>query len=520
MSFESIRPTVEPMPFAQALRDVPVLRWINADQPAQETLVSGVTVSSRDCDQGWVFVAIPGMVRHGVAFAASAIREGAVAVITDEVGAQELAAQGENVAIAVVDDPRAVGAIAARNVYGNAAEKLLTMAITGTNGKTTTSYLMRAALQARFPNPLLSGTVETIADTFRFRSDQTTAEAPIIHRLLAFAVQQGLGGAVVETSSHALSLNRVDGIVFDVVGFTNLQHDHLDFYGTMDEYFKAKALLFTPEHSKLGVVCVDDEWGKRLAETASVPVVTVAALSDSPADWHVRNIHPDMEAGCMVFTLVSPDGEEHRVIMPIMGEVNVQNTAVAVVCAVEAGIEMADVLHAVEHAEQIPGRMEKINPQPHNQPLVIVDYAHTPEALEWTLRSTRELTPGKLHIVFGTDGDRDPTKREVMARIAAEQADVLWITDENPRTENAQSIRDQLLAGARLVRPDLEDVTEIKTCRRDAVRKAILNAQPGDTVIITGKGAEWYQDIDGIKHEYNDAPVSREVLHGDVRSQM
>lgn len=520
MTFENIRPVVEPMPFSDALADVPVLRWIDADQPAQDTLVSGVTVSSRDCAQGWVFVAIPGMVRHGIAFAGAAIREGCVAVITDEAGAAELAAQGERIAVAVVEDPRAAGAIVSRNVYRRAAEKLVTMAITGTNGKTTTSYLMRAALQARFPHPLLSGTVETIADTFRFRSDQTTAEAPIIHRLLAFAAQQGLGGAVVETSSHALSLNRVDGIVFDVVGFTNLQHDHLDFYGTMDEYFKAKALLFSPDHSKKGVVCVDDEWGQKLARSAGVPVVTVAALTDTPADWHVHDIHPDMSIGCMVFTLVSPAGENHRVLMPIMGEVNVQNTAVAIVCAVEAGIDIADVLKAVENAEQIPGRMEKINPTPHNQPLVIVDYAHTPEALEWTLRSTRALTPGKLHIVFGCDGDRDPFKRPIMARIAAEQADVLWVTDENPHTEDAQSIRDAILDGAREIRPDLSNVNEVKTCRRDAVRRAILTAEPGDTVIITGKGAEWYQDIDGIKHEYNDAPVSREVLRWDVRTQM
>ena len=179
----------------------------------------------------------------------------------------------------------------------------------------------------------------------------------------------------------------------------------------------------------------------------------VSALTSESADWQVRDIAPDQSIGRTVFTLVDPTGTGHRVAMPILGEVNVQNTAVAIVSAVTLGIDLADVITSVENAPQIPGRMEKVNPTPGAQPLVIVDYAHTPEALEWTLRSTRELTPGKVVIVFGTDGDRDATKREHLAQIAAREADILWVTDENPRTEDPQSIRDYLLRGIASVRP-------------------------------------------------------------------
>lgn len=520
MSFTDIRPHIEPMPFLQAVADIDVLRWIDGDSPAQDTPVCGVTVSSRDCESGWIFVAIPGLKKHGITFAQGAIRQGAVAIITDEAGAAQLSTLGITAPVAVVEDPRHASALVAARVNGMPAERLVTMAITGTNGKTTTSYMMRAALQAIHPNPALTGTNESLVDNIRFRSDQTTAEAPAIQRLLALAVERELGAAVIETSSHALSLNRVDGIQFDVVGFTNLQHDHLDFHHTMEEYLEAKAILFTPEHAKRGVVCVDDQWGQKLAQTASIPVQTVAALSDTPADWTVTSTRPDLKSGRLFFTLRDPQGTEHVVPMPILGEVNVQNTAVAIVCAAQLGIPMDKILHAIEHAEQVPYRMQKMNPVPQGQPLVIVDYAHTPEALEWTLRSTQTITSGKLYIVFGSDGDRDPIKRPILGRIAAQVADVLFVTDENPRTEDAQSIRNEVLAGVREVRPDLHDVVEVTTCRRDAVRRAILTAQYGDTVIITGKGPEWYQDIGGIKHEYNDAPVSMEVLSQDPRTQL
>lgn len=525
-SVVDIRPAVSPLPLSAALEGLELEALL---APTGEPLapaefgalaVSGVTVSSIDCEPGWIFVAIPGLAQHGVRFARAAREAGACVLVTDAAGAERAREDGVALPVVVLADPRAAAAAIARNVYRAPAENLKTMAVTGTNGKTTTSFLMRAALGVEYADPSICGTVETRVGDLRFRSDQTTAESPVVERFLALSLESGLGAAVVETSSHALSFRRVDGVVFDVVGFTNLQHDHLDYYGDMEHYFEAKKELFTPAHARSGVVCVDDEWGRRLAAEASIPVVTVSALTAEDADWQVSDVHPDRSIGRIVFDLVDPEGSAHRVAMPILGEVNVQNTAVAIVAAVRLGYDVDAVIAAVERAEQIPGRMEKVNPEPKGQPLVIVDYAHTPEALEWTLRSTRDLTAGRLHIVFGTDGDRDASKREILAAIAAREADVLWVTDENPRTEDPQSIRDYLLRGIASVRPGMEDVVEVRTCRRDAVRKAILGAEPGDTVIITGKGAEWYQDVEGIKHEYNDVPVAREVLEYDLRSHV
>lgn len=516
-----IRPSVTPILLSDALRGLAVLEWVDAPGvPARSVVVGGVTVSTLDLDPGWLFVAIPGLTQHGIRFARRAVEEGAVAVLTDEEGARRVAQEGLAVPVAVVADPRSAAAVVSATVYGHPADRLRTLAVTGTNGKTTTSYLMRAALGAAHQDPALCGTVETLIGDLRILSEHTTNEAPVVQRMLALAEQEGLGAAVIETSAHALSLHRVDGVVFDVAGFTNLQHDHLDYYHDMEHYFAAKRLLFTPAHSRRGVVCVDDQWGRRLAAESEVPVVTVSALTDQPADWTVRDTHADRETSRTVFTLVDPDGRGHAVATPVLGDVNVQNTAVAIVAATVLGLDVDAVIAAVERADQVPGRMEKVNALPHPaQPLVVVDYAHTPEGLEWTLRSTRELTRGRIVLVFGTDGDRDATKRAPLARIAARLADDLWVTDENPRTEDAASIRAQLLAGVADVRPDLRGVVEVSTCRRDAVRRAILAARPGDTVLITGKGAEWYQDIEGIKHVYNDVPVSREVLDQDPRGR-
>ncbi|WP_276738243.1 UDP-N-acetylmuramoyl-L-alanyl-D-glutamate--2,6-diaminopimelate ligase [Actinomyces bouchesdurhonensis] len=522
-SVTDIRPSIDPLPLQRAFDGLDVEGFYGADGASAalkgcDLAVTGVTVSSNDCEPGWIFVAIPGLKQHGIRFAHAAIEAGASVILTDEEGRVQAHERGLGTPVVQVADPRGVVPALCANVYSCPSSRLTTMAVTGTNGKTTTSYLMRAAIASRFPQASLCGTVETHVGPISFEAVRTTAEAPVIARFLAATEQYGCGAGVIELSAHALSLHRVDGIVFDVAAFTNLQHDHLDYYGDMEHYFAAKALLFTPSHSRAGVVCVDDEWGRRLAAQASVPVTTVSALTNESADWQVRDIHPDKAIGRTVFTLVDPDGVGHRVAMPILGEVNVQNTAVAIVSAVTLGIDLADVIASVEGAPQIPGRMEKVNPVPGPQPLVIVDYAHTPEALEWTLRSTRELTPGKVVIVFGTDGDRDATKREQLAEIAAREADVLWVTDENPRTEDPQAIRDYLLRGIASVRPNMADVTEVTTCRRDAVRRAILAADPGDTVIITGKGAEWYQEIQGIHHRYNDVPVATEVLACDVRS--
>ena len=515
---QDLRPKdVRPLTFEQALQDVTVLEWIepSADATRART-VTGITVASDDVAPGWIFVAIPGMKAHGGEFAHGAVVEGANAIMTDPTGVDLVRDLG--VPIAVVADPRVDTAIVATRIYDHPAEKLVTMAITGTNGKTTTSFLMRAALQAKFPDPAICGTVDMRVAGMQITSTRTTGESPVMQRYLQEAVEAGDGAAVIEASAHSLSLNRLDGIVFDVAGFTNLQHDHLDYYKTFENYYNAKALLFTPEHAKQAVICVDDEWGQKLAREAQIPVTTVAAFTDNEADWHATDVNVDLETSLTVFTLTGPDGVAHEARCNILGSVNVQNATVAIVSGVQAGLPIDDVIASVAQSEQVPGRSQKVNPVHPAQPLVIVDYAHTPEGLEWMLRDAKAITKGNLVLVFGTDGDRDASKREDLAEVGARGADIIWLTDENPRTEDAQSIRDQLKRGLRRVRPNLEGVTEVTTCRRDALTEAILAAGPDDTVIVTGKGSEWFQEVGIIKHTYNDVPVAQEVLAQDPRA--
>lgn len=478
--------------------------------------VSGVSVDSTDIASGDLFIGVAGANTHGASFARVACDAGAVAVLTDEAGAQIVEATCPGVPVLVVKDPRHVEGDIAAAVYGDPSAHLRVVGVTGTNGKTTTAYLLHAILQRAGVPALLQGTgVQKLGDDAVY-TVRTTSEAPVLHRLMALARERGFGGAVLEVSAHAVSLERINAVRFDAVGFTNLQHDHLDYYGDMEHYFRAKAALFHPDHARTGVVCVDDEWGVRLAEEATIPLTTVST-SGRAADALVENVRVDPDTGGTHFVIREGD-DTWALFCPLPGLVNVQNSAVAALVARAAGISRAAIADALAHAPQVPGRMEAVTgADPDNDPLVIVDYAHTPEALEAILATARTLTRGRLHLVFGTDGDRDATKRPDVGRAGANGADVVWVTDENPRTEPAHIMREQLLDGIRRVRPDLRDVTVVETCRRDAIREAILAADPTDTVIITGKGAEEAQEISYCMHPFSDQAVARECLEGRDR---
>lgn len=482
----------------------------------QDKFVSGVSVDTSDLDEGWIFVGVPGIRRHGASLVETAKRKGATVLVTDEDGAK--LAHDAGIPVIIVDDPRLVVGMLAREVYGTGANNLLKVGITGTNGKTTSTYLFRAALSPLFGKFGLFGTIEIDVGSFSVRSKRTTHEAPVVHRAIAVAAEAGLKGTIVEVSSHAMSLDRVVGVNFDLVAFTNLQHDHLDFYNnSMDQYFAAKAQLFDPSIAKQGVVAVDDEYGRRLAREAQIPVAAVQVLSSDNPDigavpcWKVTDIRPDSTLGGSVFTLTDPKGVPTEAFCPIPGMVNVQNAALALVGATLLGSPLLDAINGLKDAPPVPGRMHWIPSDLETQPAVLVDYAHTPEAIEDLLRTMRQYTKGKLIVVFGTDGERDPSKREPLAEIIARDADVLWVTDESPRFEDAPSIRAQLLRGVSRVRPDLFDVTEVTTCRRDAIREAILAASPGDLVCLVGKGPETTQEFRGVSHAFSDIEVAAEV---------
>ncbi|OKL50412.1 UDP-N-acetylmuramoyl-L-alanyl-D-glutamate--2,6-diaminopimelate ligase [Boudabousia marimammalium] len=515
ISVKDLRPSnVTPVPLS-ALVD----GWaLNSSPDWNGVEVYGVTVDSHDVAEGEVFVAIPGARAHGAQFASKAVKAGAVAVVTDRDGAELLSSEVElGVPVVEVADPRAVAAPLAARAYGNPAERMKLVGVTGTNGKTTTSFASFAALEQAGENPLIFCTAEIRLGDVSIYPERTTMEGPVIQRILALGLEQGCRSAVIEVSAHAISLHRIQGMKFDVVTFLNLQHDHLDYYHTMDNYFAAKARLCSSEFTRRAVICVDDQWGQRLAAQCDVPFVTYSAYDpQAKADWTVLEKSWDLDTISTDVVLASQSAaapsSSVKLSVPVPGEVNVQNAVAAYLMTTWGlGLSADQVIAGIKRLS-VPGRMTIMSTRDQRRPLVIVDFAHTPEALESVLRTVRELTPGRLIVVFGTDGDRDASKRPDVGRVAAENADILWVTDENPRYEDPVQVRGQLLEGIRKVRPELKDVIEVITCRRDAIREAIRSAQVADTVMITGKGNEHYQEFNGVMHPFEDTIVSAEVL--------
>ena len=476
--------------------------------PAPAPPITGVTLDSRRVRAGDLYAALPGANVHGAAFAAQAAAAGAVAVLTDPAGAQRATAAG--LPAVVVPDPRAVlGEVAAR-VFGRPGDELVTVGITGTNGKTTTAYLVEGLLRTAGWTTGLLGTVETRIAGERVGSVRTTPEAPDLHALLARMVAAGVRGCALEVSSHALALHRVDGLVLDVAVFTNLSQDHLDFHSSMEEYFAAKASLFTPAHARHGVVAVDGEWGRRLADAAEVPVTTVrtesAAAGAAPADWAVTGVRAGRTGSD--FHLAGPRGELD-LHCPLPGAFNVSNAALAAVAALQAGLAPDVVTRGLARADGVPGRMERVTTGAPGEPLVVVDYAHTPDALERALTTLRSSTPGRLVAVFGAGGDRDRAKRPLMGAAVARAADVAVVTDDNPRSEVAADIRAAVLAGTRGGAARVLEVGD----RRAAVAAALQCCSgPGDTVLLAGKGHEVGQEAAGVTTALDDRLVAVEEL--------
>lgn len=474
-----------------------------AQSAAGGTLLTGATVDSRDVEPGDLFGAFPGLRVHGATFAPQAVENGARAILTDAEGAQTVASLG--VPVLVAANPRAAMGDAAALIYGEASGKLTVVGVTGTNGKTTTTYFIDSALAQTHQRRALLGTVELRVGDEAIESPRTTVEAPVLHALLARAVDEGATAAVAEVSSHAAALDRIAGVDFAVAVFTNLQWDHLDFHVTMDNYLADKARLFAPGRARRGVICVDDEYGQRLAREAQIPVETVATRGGE-GDWTVRDPDVGLDGVGSSFVLVGPDGGEHEAHSPLPGLVNVSNAAVAIVAAHAAGVPLDAAIAGVATAQDVPGRMERVVERSDVDPLAIVDYAHTPDALTLALEAVRPITPGRIILIFGSDGDRDQGKRPVMGEIAARLADVIVLTDENPRSEEPAAVRAAIREGIEKVRPGLENVEEVEP-RAAAVEHGLRMGRPGDTVIVTGKGHEPTQEIAGVFHRYNDRDV-------------
>ncbi len=461
-------------------------------------MVTGATLRAQHAQAGDLFAALPGARVHGAQFARDAVAAGAVAILTDRAGASQLA--DVDVPVLVHKDPRGVlGSIAAW-IYGEPSLRLSVLGVTGTSGKTTTTYMLEAGLRAAGHTTGLVGTVETRIAGERLASAFTTPEAPDLQALFAVMVEKGVTHVPMEVSSHALSLGRVGGTRFSVGAFTNLSQDHLDFHRDMEDYFQAKALLFDGRSTK-EVVNTDGEWGARLVKPDTVTVST-----QHGADWTADGITSSID-GEQTFTVRGP-GVQFTVTLPMPGTFNVANALLAAACLTVAGVE-PDAIAAGLNEVQVPGRMERVALG--QQFTAVVDYSHKPEAVALALDAIRARTTGRVITVLGCGGDRDAAKRPLMGREAATRSELLIVTDDNPRSEDPAEIREAMIAGA-MAADGRGDVREIGD-RRAAIVAAVTEAQPGDAVVIAGKGHETGQEIAGIVHPFSD----RDELSAAIR---
>ena len=479
---------------------------------AAGTVVTGLTLSSQRVAPGDLYAALPGSRAHGASYALQAVAAGAVAVLTDADGAALAAGPdpdgGLGVPVLVVDRPRQLlGDLAAR-VYGDPARSLTLMAVTGTQGKTTTTRLLEQGLEEAGVRAAVIGTVGTRVAGTELRTSLTTPEAPDLQALFALMREQRVEACAMEVSSHALVMGRVDGVVFDAAAFVNLGRDHLDFHKDVEDYFAAKASLFTPDRARRGLTNVDDEHGRRLLEVARVPMSTFSAAG-ADADW--RAVGVDLQPEGSTFTVLGPAGEQFPAAVPLTGSYNVANALCAIALAAEAGLDPAAVAAGIARGGGVPGRLERV--EAGQDFLAVVDYAHKPDAVVAALQALRALTTGRLILVLGAGGDRDRGKRPEMGAIGARLADVLVVTDDNPRSEDPSAIRAAILEGARRVADARAEVVEVGE-RREAIRHAIALAEPGDTVLVAGKGHETGQEVAGVVHPFDDRDEVRAALEG------
>jgi UDP-N-acetylmuramoyl-L-alanyl-D-glutamate--2,6-diaminopimelate ligase len=467
--------------------------------------VSGVTLDSRAVQPGDLYAALPGARAHGAVYCDEAVAAGAVAVLTDPDGRPQAAASG--VPVFVLADPRAkLGEIACW-VYGDPSSKLGLIGVTGTSGKTTSTYLIEAGLCAAGHLTGLVGGVEIGIGQDRVTSSLTTPEAPDLQALFAVMVERGVTAAAMEVSSHSLSLGRVAGTSFDVAVFTNLSQDHLDFHADLEEYFQAKASLFVPP--VIGVVNIDDKHGRRLAASAPVPVTTFSAAGAEEADWWATDVRSGADGS--TFRLIGPGGVEADVSVGLAGVFNVANAVGALVALVEAGIGLEDAVAGVAACPGVPGRLERV-PASGLDVTAFVDYSHKPGAVEAVLRSLRPVTRGNLIIVLGCGGDRDKAKRPMMGAAAASLADVAILTSDNPRTEDPLAILAAMFDGVLSVPQKDRAQVSIEPDRAAAIAQAVSRAASGDVIVVAGKGHETGQYVAGAVLPFDDRQVLASAL--------
>lgn len=477
--------------------------WVTApsDHPALETEITGLTTNSWTVQPGNLFIGMPGTRVDGGNFWKSALEAGAAAaLVSDQV---DLVNIGTNCVIPLKDMSRACAEVAA-TFYDHPSQKLKLVGMTGTNGKTTTTHLIEYLLAAAQYPTALFGTLYARWPGHQITATHTTPFAVDLQQQLAATVAANCEFGVMEVSSHALAQQRVLGCKFTVAVFSNLTQDHLDYHQNMEDYFAAKALLFTPKYLQgRAVINIDDPYGQQLAEQVGTDQCWTYSI-EGPADLHTSGL--SYETAGVIGHLHTPQGQV-EFFSPLVGQFNVSNLLAAVGAALELGLTLEQITPALAKFPGVPGRMQQIIHSPAQDISVIVDYAHTPDSLENLLRAARPFVKGQMACVFGCGGDRDRTKRPLMGEITARLADKAIVTSDNPRTEDPNQILQDVLAG---IPAEVQPVVEVD--RRVAIQTAIAQAKPGDTILIAGKGHEDYQILGTEKIHFDDREEAQAAL--------
>ncbi|MBI9000864.1 UDP-N-acetylmuramoyl-L-alanyl-D-glutamate--2,6-diaminopimelate ligase [Corynebacterium sp. CCM 9185] len=481
--------------------------------------VSAVGINAQELPERGLFAAVPGTRTHGATYARES---SAAAILTDAEGERILTDRCELRPFIVVEDVRAILGTVASAVHGHPSHDMTLFGVTGTSGKTTTSYLLEAGLLAAGHSVGVIGTNGTRINGEPVPTQLTTPEAPVLQEVLARMRANGVTHVVMEVSSHAIALGRIVGTEFDVAGFTNLSQDHLDFHDTMEEYFATKARFFrpgSPIRAGRSVICVDDEFGQKLSRLAGPAAVTVSTGS-RPASVTVGETEIGA-AGLQRFD-VRIDGRDITCEVPLPGRFNVANAALALTMAATAGEDPKIVAGGLRDVV-VPGRMQNIDRG--QDFLAVVDYAHKPAAVSAVLKTLRSQAEGRIGIVLGAGGDRDTAKRPLMGAAAARAADLVVVTDDNPRSEDPGAIRAAMLQGARDAvrerksagkKKRVADIREIGS-REDAIRAAVEWARAGDAIIIAGKGHETGQLVGDVRHPFDDAECLTRAIDDRLR---
>jgi UDP-N-acetylmuramoyl-L-alanyl-D-glutamate--2,6-diaminopimelate ligase len=483
-----IRPIAE---FSGHLKEAAQL--IGATPTNLEVIFTGITHADSDVEPGDIFLAIPGARFHGAEFVKSAKAKGAVAVITDVTGAN----LDSSLPTLVVKDVRVAGALLASSLYKSPLRDLVSIGITGTNGKTTVSTLLYQIFQAVGRETGLIGTVETRIGVERLSSVRTTPEAPELQALAAVMRERHVRNLVMEVSSHALSMGRMKGSHFAIAAFTNLSQDHLDFHKDMDSYFQAKASLFTDEYADVALINIDTPYGARLAANTKLTLKKVSR-SNSQADWHFTSLNPTGNG--VDFSIRGSGGILIESRTRLHGNFNADNLLLALALAHECGVDPLELAAVAPHLTGASGRLDEVVL---GQPFkAFVDYAHTPDAVTNVLAAVREFTPGRIIAILGCGGDRDTTKRPLMGKALLNGSDVAIFTSDNPRSESPSSILKEMTSGIEVKSPSvlIED-------RKAAIVHAVALAKAGDTILILGKGHEQGQEIAGAVQPFDDRLV-------------